>query len=67
MTSNNKFYSIIVGLAVLAYLATALVDNQYYFFAGFAILQLMIMALSMAPWMIFLTATWSMPLQTQRV
>ena len=46
MTSNNKFYSIIVGLAVLAYLATALVDNQYYFFAGFAILQLMIMALA---------------------
>jgi len=46
VTSNSKFYSVIVVLVALAYLATAFVDNQYYFFAGFAILQLMIMALA---------------------
>ena len=44
--STNRFYMAIGGLAVLAYLATAFVDNQYYFFAGFAILQLMVMALA---------------------
>ena len=44
--STNRFYMAIGGLAVLAYLATAFGDNQYYFFAGFAILQLMVMALA---------------------
>ena len=43
---NNRFYLIIGVLFVLSYLATAFVDNQYYFFAGFAILQLMVMALA---------------------
>ena len=43
---NNRFYLLIGVLFVLSYLATAFVDNQYYFFAGFAILQLMVMALA---------------------
>ncbi len=44
--SRNRFYIIIGALLVLSYLATHFVDNQYYFFAGFAILQLMVMALA---------------------
>ena len=42
----NRFYLGIGTCLVLSYLATAYVDNQYYFFAGFAILQLMVMALA---------------------
>lgn len=44
--NSNRFYLIILALIVLGYLATALIDNQYPFFAGFAILQLVIMALA---------------------
>ena len=44
--SRNRFYIIIVALAIFSYLATSFVDNQYYFFAGFAILQLLVMALA---------------------
>lgn len=45
MKSNN-FYLIMVALVVVSYLATVFIDNQYPFFAGFAILQLMVMALA---------------------
>ena len=44
--NSNRFYLIMLALIVLGYLATALIDNQYPFFAGFAILQLVIMALA---------------------
>mgnify|MGYP003309062051 CR=1 FL=1 len=44
--SRNRFSIIIVALAIFSYLATSFVDNQYYFFAGFAILQLLVMALA---------------------
>ena len=44
--SRNRFSIIIVALAIVSYLATSFVDNQYYFFAGFAILQLLVMALA---------------------
>lgn len=44
--STKRFYIVIAALVVLSYLATAFVNNQYYFFAGFAILQLMVMALA---------------------
>ena len=44
---STKLFNIIIGaLVILSYLATAFVDNQYYFFAGFAILQLLVMALA---------------------
>ena len=43
---SNRFYLIMLGLVILSYLATAYIDNQYPFFAGFAILQLMVMALA---------------------
>ena len=43
---NNRFYLVIGVLFCLSYLATSFVDNQYYFFAGYAILQLMVMALA---------------------
>ena len=43
---SNRFFLVVLVLIVLSYLATALIDNQYPFFAGFAILQLMIMALA---------------------
>ena len=44
--NSNRFYLIMLALIVLGYLATALIDNQYPFFAGFAILQLVVMALA---------------------
>jgi branched-chain amino acid transport system permease protein len=44
--STKRFNIIIGALVILSYLATAFVDNQYYFFAGFAILQLLVMALA---------------------
>ena len=44
--STKRFNIIIVALVILSYLATVFVDNQYYFFAGFAILQLMVLALA---------------------
>ena len=44
--NSNRFYLIMLALVILSYLATALIDNQYPFFAGFAILQLMVMALA---------------------
>lgn len=43
---SNRFYIIIGTLIILSYLATAFINNQYYFFAGFAVLQLMVMALA---------------------
>ena len=43
---SNRFYLIVLALIVLSYLATALIDNQYPFFAGFAILTLVVMALA---------------------
>ena len=43
---SNRFYLIMLALVILSYLATALIDNQYPFFAGFALLQLMVMALA---------------------
>jgi len=43
---SNRFYLIMLALVILSYLVTALIDNQYPFFAGFAILQLMVMALA---------------------
>ena len=44
--NSNRFYLIMLALVILSYLVTALIDNQYPFFAGFAILQLMVMALA---------------------
>ena len=44
--SRNRFYIIVVALVIISYLVTSLVENQYYFFAGFAILQLLVMALA---------------------
>ena len=44
--SRNRFYIIVVALVIFSYLVTSLVENQYYFFAGFAILQLLVMALA---------------------
>ena len=44
--SNTRFYLVILVLVTVSYLATLFIDNQYPFFAAFAILQLMIMALA---------------------
>ncbi len=44
--SRNRFYIIVIALVIFSYLVTSLVENQYYFFAGFAILQLLVMALA---------------------
>ena len=47
MSSKDKrFYLIIAGILVLSYLATVVIGNQYFFFAGFAILQFIVMALA---------------------
>lgn len=43
---TNRFYIAIAGVLILSFLATVFVGNQYYFFAGFAILQLIVMALA---------------------
>jgi branched-chain amino acid transport system permease protein len=43
---RNRFYIAIASVLILSFLATVFVDNQYYFFAGFAILQLIVMALA---------------------
>ena len=44
--NNTRFYLVIFVLIAVSYLATHFIDNQYPFFAGFAILQLMVMALA---------------------
>ena len=44
--SRIRFHIIVIALVILSYLATSFVENQYYFFAGFAILQLLVMALA---------------------
>lgn len=43
---DHRFYIIIAGVFILSYLATVFIGNQYYFFAGFAVLQFIVMALA---------------------
>jgi branched-chain amino acid transport system permease protein len=43
---DTRFYLIIAAVLILSYLVTTAMTNQYYFFAGFAILQFIVMALA---------------------
>ncbi len=43
---NWRFYLVCVGVLIASYLATIIISNQYYFFAGFAILQFVVLALA---------------------
>ncbi len=44
--SNMRFYLVCLGILILSYIATIVITNQYYFFAGFAILQFVVLALA---------------------
>ena len=44
--NSTRFYFVVLVLVAVSYLTTVFIDNQYPFFAGFAILQLIIMALA---------------------
>lgn len=45
-SQNLRLYLSCLGVLILCYIATLLIPNQYYFFAAFAILQFVVLALA---------------------